>query len=384
MSLPRIAWLVPVSELYWQHILSSLTKIYPQTKLFTAQWSGYARGYENSVEYEVVGSVLTINQGELDRGYSEFMKLLSPAIIPKLLSYKPDIVFSVTFGVWTLLALTFKLVGRWRVIISYDGSAPRVDYRNSPLRLMLRRRMVNAADGYITNSQAGKDYLTDILNANPNRVFISPHEVPDVDSILSTETACGVEQSSRAIQFIFIGQIIPRKGLKYLLQACDILRNDGITDFEVLILGSGSEQDDLKRLCSEKELDKHIHWIGKVPYENLGQYLVGSDVFVFPTLEDTWGMVVLEAMAIGKPILCSKYAGAAELVADGENGYRFDPYDVDRLVALMKRLILTPALLPAMGEKSKQIMSQHTPDKAAESLAKVIASIMQPETSGAA
>ena len=383
--LPRIAWLVPISEFYWQHALSSLAKIYPQTKLFTARWPGYAKGYENSIEYEVVGSARPINKGETDRGYSELIKLVSPDIVPRLLDYNPDVVFSVTFGIWTLLALLFKAVGRWQVIISYEGSAPRVDYRNSPLRLTLRRFMVKAADGCITNSQAGKDYLVQVLHASPQQVFVSPHEVPDLASILSRETAADSERSpDQPTRFIFIGQVIPRKGLHYLLAACDILRQKGVDNFEVFVIGGGSEQAKLEQTCVEKALDSHIHWIGKVPYDELGQYLLESDIFILPTLEDTWGMVVLEAMAMGKTILCSKYAGAVEMVADGENGYRFDPYDVDRLAELMEYLIGKPELLSGMGQKSQHIMSGHTPDKAAESLVEVISATMQNRATAAA
>lgn len=383
--LPRIAWLVPISEFYWQHALSSLAKIYPQTKLFTARWPGYAKGYENSIEYEVVGSARSINKGETDRGYSELIKLVSPDIIPRLLDYKPDVVFSVTFGIWTLLALLFKTVGRWQVIISYEGSAPRVDYLNSPLRLTLRRFMIKAADGCITNSQAGKDYLVKVLHAPPQYVFVSPHEVPDLDSILSQETAVGSERSlAQSTKFIFIGQVIPRKGLHYLLEACDVLRQKGVENFEVFIVGNGSEQAKLEQVCAERLLEPYIHWVGKVPYEKLGQYLLESDIFVLPTLEDTWGMVVLEAMAMGKPILCSRYAGAAEMVADGENGYRFDPHDVDRLAELMEYLIKKPDLLTVMGQESQRIMSNYTPDKAAESLVEVISATMKNRESVAA
>jgi glycosyltransferase involved in cell wall biosynthesis len=103
----------------------------------------------------------------------------------------------------------------------------------------------------------------------------------------------------------------------------------------------------------------------------LGTYFRNADVFVLPTLEDTWGVVVLEAMILGKPVLCSKGAGAVEMVIDGENGYRFAANDAKELAAIMSRFINDPTLVNVMGQKSQQLIAQHTPTIAATFLAKV-------------
>ena len=86
-------------------------------------------------------------------------------------------------------------------------------------------------------------------------------------------------------------------------------------------------------------------------------------------------MVVLEAMVFGKPILCSKWAGASELVIDGENGYVFDPHDPEALAEIMKRFINEPKLVASMGRKSQQMMAHRTPKAAAQFLADVASTI---------
>jgi glycosyltransferase involved in cell wall biosynthesis len=111
--------------------------------------------------------------------------------------------------------------------------------------------------------------------------------------------------------------------------------------------------------------------VGQVSYSQLGSYFRAADVFILPTLEDIWGMVVLEAMAFGKPILCSQWAGAAELICDGENGYLFDAHQPEAIATAMQRLIDQPDQIAPMGERSAALIAKHTPTAAAQFLVQV-------------
>jgi glycosyltransferase involved in cell wall biosynthesis len=88
-------------------------------------------------------------------------------------------------------------------------------------------------------------------------------------------------------------------------------------------------------------------------------------------------MVVLEAMVFGKPILCSKGAGAYEMVIEGENGYLFEPQNPEEIAEGMRRFIDNPELAASMGEKSKQLIGQYTPEAAAKSMAEVAMNVLQ-------
>jgi glycosyltransferase involved in cell wall biosynthesis len=104
----------------------------------------------------------------------------------------------------------------------------------------------------------------------------------------------------------------------------------------------------------------------------MGAYFQHADVFILSSLEEVWGLVVVEAMLFAKPILCSQGAGAAEMVHDGKNGYVFDPYQPEQLADLMLRFIKEPELSATMGKASQQIMSEHTPDAVATHLGEVV------------
>ncbi len=371
MDNTRIAWLLTSAFYYWQPTMNRLTKLYPQTTVFTSRWHGFSPGLENSFKIEIVGQRKIIALTKSSTGYGNNFTYLPLNIIGKLLQFKPHVIFSNSFGIWTLLVLLFKLLGKWKVVIAYEGSSPSVDYRNSAVRLALRRAMVKAADACITNSNAGKTYLTEILQAKADRVFVHPYEVPAVSTLSGSQLEGELNYSLERPIFLVVGSIIPRKGLPNLLQACSLLQQQGYRQYTLLIVGDGHQREELEHFCQENNLSVSIRWTGRVDYKNLGAYFRHADVFVSPTLEDTWGVVLLEAMALGKPVLCSKLAGASELVQEGENGYCFDPYEPQQLADLMSLFFKTPELTISMGQKSKELMANYTPEMAAQFLSKV-------------
>ena len=375
----RIAWLFPGLKrgFYWQPVLSEFTKRFPQTTIYTGNWPGYVAGFEGTFTVEVVGKTKFIETNLPEGGYSRGSYYVSPKIVSYLLQFKPQVIFAVSFSAWTLLALLFKPLGRWRVVIVYNGSSPNVDRRDSKIHLLYRRTMVRLADALITNSQAGKSYLTEVLGAKENCVFARPYGVPNSKALLKqqAEAKSRIPQLSHPV-FLFIGVVEPRKGLSFLLEACHQLQQQGYPNYSLVVAGKGSQQEELQVFLEKHHLEERVHWAGWVDYAQLGAYFNIADVFVFPTLEDIWGMVLLEAMAFGKPVICSQWAGAKEIVVAGENGYIFDPYHPEELAQLMSRFIDNPHLISTMGEKSQQLIAPHNPEAAANFLAEVTSFVM--------
>jgi glycosyltransferase involved in cell wall biosynthesis len=370
MNSPRIAWLLTSAFYYWHPMLSCLTERFPQTIAFAAKWQGYAPGYENSFTVDVVGKRKILSLKRSLTGYNSSFTMLSLNIVSRLWKSRRDVIFSNSFGVWTILALLFKSLGRWRVVIAYEGSSPNVDYRHSPVRLAIRRAMVRVADACITNSSAGKDYLIQILNAPSDRVFAHPYEVPSGKALQGDAVPLS-RDASQPLTFLYVGSLIPRKGVHLLLQTCALLQQQGVHNYRLVIVGDGAQQSELQAFAEQHELGDRIQWVGRVDYHQLGSYFQQSDVFVLPTLEDTWGVVVLEAMVLGKPVLCSHWAGAAELIQEGVNGDRFDPQQPSELTAIMSRLIQDPQSAQVMGQAAQAQMTRYSPEVAAQFLSEV-------------
>src|SRR5439155_13800916 len=107
--------------------------------------------------------------------------------------------------------------------------------------------------------------------------------------------------------FLYVGRLIRLKGLRELLAGWERYTAAGGRGTLVLV-GDGPERLALDAIITEKRLPRVV-FAGKADYESIALYYAMADVLVMPTLEDNWSLVVPEAMACGKPILCSQYNG---------------------------------------------------------------------------
>ena len=374
-SSDRVAWLLPAmgtGGISFQHILAEFTKVFPDTITFTGQWPGYAAGFEDTFAVQEVGATRYIEFGKAANGYTIGFSYASPQIIRHLLQFKPDVIFANAFTAWTAIALLLKPIGRWKVIITYEGGSSAYESPSATLRYQARRLMARLTDAFVVNSQSGKAYLLDILKVNSERVFASPFLVPSLKALshYSEAEAPRLEANIKRPIFLFVGQIIPRKGLKNLLEACLQLQQQGYNDYTLMIVGDGEQRPELEAFVKQIGLEQQVIWIGKVPYHCLGAYFQFADVFVFPTYDDIWGMVVTEAMAFGKPVICSTGAGAVEMVEAEGNGFTYDPNQPEQLTGFIRQFLNSPNLIQKMGSRSLENMVLHTPKDATESFIK--------------
>lgn len=376
----RIAWIYPAIPFgaYWQPIINELITFFENTKFYTGcPWKGFSAKDPKNAAFKIVGNAKYIASTKKAQGYNRAFIYASPTIIKPLLETKPHIIFSSAFSIWTVLALLLKSIGRWKVVIIYDGSSPNSDFQDSFWRSSFRKLMVKAADAFVANSKAAKTYLIEGLKAPENSVYNETYLVPDANTLLrSVDTIELFDLKLQRPTFLFVGQIIQRKGINNLLKACSILQSYGYENYSILIIGDGENRDKLVDFSNKNNLDRQVRWVGWVEYEKLGSYFQLADVFVFPTFEDVWGMAVLEAMVFGKAILCSKGANAAEMIIPGTNGYIFDPLDPTELARYMRYFIDDPKLSAQMGQESQEIISNYTPLSAASKLSKITLSLL--------
>nr|WP_293125607.1 glycosyltransferase family 4 protein [Microcoleus sp. bin38.metabat.b11b12b14.051] len=376
----RIAWLVPEVELgaYWQPVLREFTKIFKHTVFYTGRvWSGFDPALPGASAIELVGKTKFIETEKIETGYDRGFIAVSPRIIGRLLKFRPDVVFPQAFSLWTVLVIIFKPVCQWRVAIIYDGSSPNTDFRDSSFRTVVRRMLARFADAFVSNSEAGKRYLVEVLNVPENKVFTRTYLVPDAAALLKPlESQDLPSLDLKRPVFLYVGRITARKGIKTLLEACALLEQQGYSDYSLLIVGKGDREEELQAFVAEAGFGDRVNWVGWVDYGNLGAYFQLADVFVFPTFEDVWGMVVPEAMVFGKPVLCSNGAASCELIVSGENGYIFDPSNSRELADRMQVFLDAPDLIESMGERSRELISQKTPETAAKAYVEVTSFLM--------
>ena len=133
--------------------------------------------------------------------------------------------------------------------------------------------------------------------------------------------------------YLFSGQIVERKGVKYLLEAWTehIKRH---TNDTLVLIGYGDLYDRFKAQYSD---EPSIFLEGRVDYDDVYKYYAIADVFVLPTIEDNWSLVIPEAMACGLPVATSIYNGCyPELVKKNINGITFDTFKQESIVEALE------------------------------------------------
>jgi glycosyltransferase involved in cell wall biosynthesis len=136
----------------------------------------------------------------------------------------------------------------------------------------------------------------------------------------------------------------------------------------LLIVGDGPERQLLRKKVRSQGL-QGVVFAGRINYDELPIYFSVADVLVMPTLEDNWSLVVPEAMACGKPVLCSCYNGCwPELVHPGINGWVFDPSNPHETSKHFSRCLEQQDYLSVMGQSSLAIVRQFTPQRAANAV----------------
>ncbi len=115
-----------------------------------------------------------------------------------------------------------------------------------------------------------------------------------------------------------IGRLSSQKGIKYLIEAANLVKKD-IPEIAFLIGGRGEEEASLKRLVNELELNDIMSFLGFIKSEDLPLYYAACDVFVLPSVFETFSLTLLEALSVGKPVICTKVGGAREVAIQFEN-----------------------------------------------------------------
>ena len=125
----------------------------------------------------------------------------------------------------------------------------------------------------------------------------------------------------RKYLFCCVARLAKEKNLDFLLRAMARRKNIHAADFRLAIVGEGPYQNELCKLAKELDIEEEIVFVGKVANSEVKNYCKAADLFLFASLSETQGIVLLEAMAAGTPVLAVKASGVQDVVVNGKNGY---------------------------------------------------------------
>jgi phosphatidylinositol alpha-mannosyltransferase len=224
-----------------------------------------------------------------------------------------------------------------------------------PIGKWILRRWFRKLDGKIAVSKPAVEYahtnFPGYYNIIPNGVDLE-HFSPDVAPIEKFKDG--------KLNILFVSRLEKRKGLNYLLQAFKQVKGE-IPDCRLIIVGPGTRlRRRYERYVAKNGL-KDVIFVGLVAYDELPRYYKTADVFCAPAIaSESFGIILLEAMAMGKPIVASNISGYANVVSHGVDGLLVPPADKDKLAKALISLLGDESLRREMGAKGRAKALEHS------------------------
>jgi colanic acid/amylovoran biosynthesis glycosyltransferase len=169
-------------------------------------------------------------------------------------------------------------------------------------------------------------------------------------------------------QIFCAARLAPEKGIEFLIQAIAILA-DKKCEFELSLAGDGSSRVALRALTVRLGLAEHVKFLGNLTEQEIERELQTSDLFVLPSLAEGIPVSVMEAMAVGVPVIATNIAGTSELVEDGKTGFLVRPSDPDALADAIVRMTENYDLRLRMSEQGRiKVTDEFDSDKETQKL----------------
>jgi len=277
------------------------------------------------------GIIPNIKKSNLSKLQIPFLVLCELFYAYKIIkSEKIDIIHSHWVIPNGLVGAAFKKIyGIKHVTTAHAGDVFTI--RNSLILRRITRCIFRNSDAITANSEYTKKIILSIDNTMDHKVKIIPMGVDT--SRFSPKSRSDLKKSFDSEYLILsVGRLVDKKGIEYLIESMKyvIKRHPNI---KLIIGGSGPERERLEKLSENLNIENNIVFVGYISSQDLPKYYASSDIFILPSIitkeNDTEGLgvVLLEAMASGTPVVGSNIGGITDIIADGVNGFLSNPGD---------------------------------------------------------
>ncbi len=256
----------------------------------------------------------------------------------------------------------------------------RITEHETPFRIEAERTIARNADHIVVASEHEKHLLGALYGAEASRVAVVPCGV-DLDLFAPMDK----EEARRRLRLrdgeriiLFVGRIEPLKGIDILISAAAQLHDD--ENFNVLIVGGDaraeSEIAQLKSLAARLGVDHHISFVGAVEHEKLPLYYNAADVCVVPSYYESFGLVAIESMACGTPVVASRVGGLTSTISDGETGYLIPWRCPEPFAERLELLLDNDELRASFGQAAREAVQRFRWSNVADAVAALYESLL--------
>lgn len=323
--------------------------------------------------HEFLPSRVLYLKGGADQARTIF---LTPTLLFRLISLNPDVVIAYAYSIPTIIAFIYCWLTRKSFISWADGTL-HSNRALKPEQRWVRRFVIPRAHACLTPTPDGRENFV-CYGASPDKVWMIPHsaapEIGKMAELARSSHRTGTERFAiKRPRALYAGSLITRKGVNYLLEAIAQAQQKLGQDIQLLIAGEGPLRADIEAQAHQLGIAGNIHFLGFVQPTELPAVYAAADVFVFPSLSDTFAFVIGEAVRCGLPVVGSKFAGASRmLIEPGENGFIVDPTDRTAFSDAIVEVLSDEEKRVRMGLKSRAIADRFSIEEAGKQCLRAI------------
>ena len=166
------------------------------------------------------------------------------------------------------------------------------------------------------------------------------------------------KSSSLAQIILFVGRLEKVKKLDWFLKIFKTLITNHQSPITLKIIGKGSQENKLKYLVKKLDLADKVKFVGQLLQNEIINYYYNSDIIVLPSISESFGKVLVEANACGKPVVATATTGAKEIIQDGINGFLVPIGDAEKMSDKILELLNNPKIAAQMGENGRKLVME--------------------------
>lgn len=225
----------------------------------------------------------------------------------------------------------------------------------------LIRRFSNRCQGVIVPTDSTEEYLriigvTTHTLVQPTGIDVQRFREPDADRVAALRRSYGLGDDE--VVLISVSRISKEKNIDFMLDSLTLLKARTDQPFRLLMVGDGPDRGATEQRIRDKELDKNVTLVGAVPPDDMVNYYHLGDIFVFASRSETQGMVILEAMSAGLPVVAVRSSGIDDVIGDGDNGFK-TPLSHPKWAERVQQLMESKQQRQTMGEAAQRFSGDY-------------------------